>query len=77
MYRYTEKIGLVIYCSLLKYPYTYQRFHLLFVCIIQDNEEPHIVMTNDDLLGDSIPSDQQNSLRQICYQFLKLQLPGV
>nr|GMD51183.1 mRNA-capping enzyme-like isoform X1 [Ipomoea batatas] len=41
-----------------------------------DNQEPHIVMTNDDLLGDSIPSDQQNSLRQICYQFLKLQLPG-
>ncbi|XP_019162351.1 PREDICTED: mRNA-capping enzyme-like isoform X4 [Ipomoea nil] len=41
-----------------------------------DNQEPHIVMTNDDLLGDSIPSDQQDSLRQICYQFLKLQLPG-
>ncbi|RAL39285.1 unnamed protein product [Cuscuta campestris] len=40
------------------------------------SQEPQIVMTNDDLLGDSIPSDQQDYLRQICYQFLKLQPPG-
>ncbi|KAG5550417.1 hypothetical protein RHGRI_015392 [Rhododendron griersonianum] len=30
------------------------------------------VMTNDDVLGDIIPSDQQEALRQFCYQALKL-----
>ncbi|KAI7728393.1 hypothetical protein M8C21_026809 [Ambrosia artemisiifolia] len=30
------------------------------------------VMTNDDVLGDSIPQDQQDSFRQFCYQALKL-----
>ncbi|CAH9100995.1 unnamed protein product [Cuscuta epithymum] len=39
-------------------------------------QETQIVMTNDDLLGDGIPSDQQDSLRQLCYQFLRLQPPG-
>lgn len=29
-------------------------------------------MTNDDILGDSIPSDQQEAMRQFCYQSLKL-----
>lgn len=29
-------------------------------------------MTNDDVLGDSIPLDQQEALRQFCYQALKL-----
>lgn len=29
-------------------------------------------MTNDDVLGDEIPSDQQDALRQFCYQTLKL-----
>ncbi|KAI7756057.1 hypothetical protein M8C21_019786 [Ambrosia artemisiifolia] len=30
------------------------------------------VMTNDDVLGDSIPQDQQDRFRQFCYQALKL-----
>lgn len=29
-------------------------------------------MTNDDILGDSIPMDQQEMMRQFCYQSLKL-----
>ena len=29
-------------------------------------------MTNDDVLGDEIPSDQQDAFRQFCYQSLKL-----
>lgn len=29
-------------------------------------------MTNDDVLGDSIPQDQQDVFRQFCYQALKL-----
>ncbi|XP_010256688.1 PREDICTED: mRNA-capping enzyme [Nelumbo nucifera] len=34
------------------------------------------VMTNDDILGDAIPNDQQDMLRQFCYHSLKL-VPGV
>ncbi|GAV68537.1 DSPc domain-containing protein/mRNA_cap_enzyme domain-containing protein/mRNA_cap_C domain-containing protein [Cephalotus follicularis] len=30
------------------------------------------IMTNDDVLGDEIPHDQLDSLRQFCYQTLKL-----
>lgn len=30
------------------------------------------MMTNDDILGDEIPWDQQESMRQFCYQTLKL-----
>lgn len=29
-------------------------------------------MTNDDILGDKIPSDQETAMRQFCYQSLKL-----
>lgn len=29
-------------------------------------------MTNDDVLGDEIPVDQQNAFRQFCYQTLRL-----
>lgn len=29
-------------------------------------------MTNDDVLGDPIPFDQQDAMRQFCYQTLKL-----
>lgn len=29
-------------------------------------------MTNDDVLGDEIPSDQQDAFRQFCYQTLRL-----
>lgn len=31
-------------------------------------------MTNDDVLGDEIPTDQQDAFRQFCYQTLKLGL---
>lgn len=40
--------------------------------IFQENNEVDAVMTNDDVLGDIIPSDQQEALRQFCYQALKL-----
>ncbi|XP_031102499.1 mRNA-capping enzyme isoform X1 [Ipomoea triloba] len=39
-------------------------------------ETTQAVMTNDDILGDSIPSDQQESFRLFCYQALKLPPPG-
>ncbi|XP_059657806.1 uncharacterized protein LOC132304241 [Cornus florida] len=39
---------------------------------LHENNEIDIVMTNDDVLGDNIPFDQQESMRQFCYQSLKL-----
>ncbi|THF94830.1 hypothetical protein TEA_014330 [Camellia sinensis var. sinensis] len=40
--------------------------------ISMEKHEIEAVMTNDDVLGDSIPFDQQNAMRQFCYQALKL-----
>jgi hypothetical protein len=40
--------------------------------LFQENHEQDIVMTNDDVLGDEIPRDQQDALRHFCYQTLKL-----
>ncbi|KAK7390624.1 hypothetical protein VNO78_25950 [Psophocarpus tetragonolobus] len=39
---------------------------------LQENHETDARMTNDDILGDEIPADQQDALRQFCYQTLKL-----
>ncbi|XP_029125111.1 mRNA-capping enzyme isoform X2 [Cajanus cajan] len=39
---------------------------------LQENHETDSRMTNDDVLGDEIPADQQDALRQFCYQTLKL-----
>ncbi|KAF7845405.1 mRNA-capping enzyme-like [Senna tora] len=38
----------------------------------QENHETDAIMTNDDVLGDEIPIDQQDGFRQFCYQSLKL-----
>ncbi|OMO97430.1 hypothetical protein COLO4_14610 [Corchorus olitorius] len=43
---------------------------------VQENHEPDVVMTNDDILGDEIPPDQLESLRMFCYQTLKLTTGG-
>ncbi|KAG5253305.1 mRNA-capping enzyme [Salix suchowensis] len=43
---------------------------------LHDNHEMDVVMTNDDVLGDEIPNDQLDALRQFCYQTLKLNVPG-
>ncbi|XP_006355384.1 mRNA-capping enzyme-like isoform X1 [Solanum tuberosum] len=42
---------------------------------LTDNLEAQVVTSNDDILGDAIPQDQQNYLRQFCYQALKM-TPG-
>ncbi|KAJ9548750.1 hypothetical protein OSB04_021293 [Centaurea solstitialis] len=39
---------------------------------VDENHDTEGVMTNDDVLGDSIPQDQQDAFRQFCYQALKL-----
>ncbi|CAL5210801.1 unnamed protein product [Lathyrus oleraceus] len=39
---------------------------------LQENHETGTLMTNDDVLGDEIPSDQQDAFRQFCYQTLRL-----
>lgn len=38
----------------------------------QENHEIDVAMTNDDVLGDEIPRDQQDEMRRFCYQTLKL-----
>ncbi|WRX23035.1 Dual specificity phosphatase [Theobroma cacao] len=43
---------------------------------LHENHETDVMLTNDDILGDEIPHDQQESLRLFCYQMLKLN-PGV
>ena len=40
--------------------------------LFQENYEIDTVMTNDDVLGDSIPFNQQDAMRKFCYQALKL-----
>lgn len=44
----------------------------VLVAPLLENHETEGVMTNDDILGDSIPQDQQDAFRQFCYQALKL-----
>ena len=40
--------------------------------LFQETQDIDVVMTNDDVLGDEIPWDQQDAFRQFCYQSLKL-----
>ncbi|XP_057512276.1 uncharacterized protein LOC130794378 isoform X2 [Actinidia eriantha] len=42
------------------------------VAPLPENHEIDTVMTNDDVLGDNIPFDQQDAMRLFCYQALKL-----
>ncbi|XP_062014585.1 uncharacterized protein LOC133731157 [Rosa rugosa] len=37
----------------------------------QDRDTDGVVITNDDILGDDIPDDQQEELRRLCYKLLK------
>ncbi|KAG6640172.1 hypothetical protein I3843_10G146200 [Carya illinoinensis] len=39
---------------------------------LNENHDIEVAMTNDDVLGDEIPRDQQDILRHFCYQTLKL-----
>ncbi|KAK4268654.1 hypothetical protein QN277_025274 [Acacia crassicarpa] len=43
---------------------------------LDEDHETDVLMTNDDVLGDEIPNDQQDSFRQFCYQSLKLGAGG-
>ncbi|KAJ4704509.1 mRNA-capping enzyme-like [Melia azedarach] len=43
---------------------------------LHENNEVHVTMTNDDVLGDEIPNDQLDAFRQFCYQTLKLNHGG-
>ncbi|KAF8402713.1 hypothetical protein HHK36_010801 [Tetracentron sinense] len=42
------------------------------VAPLHENHVETEVMTNDDILGDAIPFDQQDAMRQFCYHSLKL-----
>jgi mRNA-capping enzyme len=38
------------------------------------NESEEKVITNDDVLGDAVPYDQQEVLRALCYRLLEMPL---
>jgi len=38
------------------------------------NESKVKVITNDDVLGDAVPYDQQEALRVLCYRLLEMPL---
>ncbi|PIA38958.1 hypothetical protein AQUCO_02700264v1 [Aquilegia coerulea] len=39
---------------------------------LHEDTAPNEILTNDDVLGDAIPYDQQEKMRQFCYHSLKL-----
>ncbi|KAF8394951.1 hypothetical protein HHK36_018890 [Tetracentron sinense] len=41
---------------------------------LHENHVESEVLTNDDVLGDAIPFDQQDAMRQFCYRSLKLNI---
>ncbi|KAL6506800.1 hypothetical protein OROHE_022237 [Orobanche hederae] len=43
---------------------------------LDESHETQSVMTNDDILGDKIPSDQEILMRKFCYQTLKVRSQG-
>ncbi|CAA0827503.1 mRNA capping enzyme family protein [Striga hermonthica] len=42
---------------------------------VHETKETQQVMTNDDILGDKIPFDQELSMRHFCYRMMKLSVP--
>jgi hypothetical protein len=42
--------------------------------IYLQNESEDKVITNDDVLGDEVPYDQQEALRVLCYRLLEMPL---
>lgn len=52
------------------------KFHLSmcspFFLILQGNLTRPQEMTSDDILGDPVPSNQQETMRNFCYQALKM-----
>ncbi|GER37973.1 mRNA capping enzyme family protein [Striga asiatica] len=42
---------------------------------VHETKETQPVMTNDDILGDKIPFDQELALRHFCYKMMKLSVP--
>lgn len=44
---------------------------------IFQNESGDKVITNDDVLGDAVPYDQQEALRVLCYRLLDMSLVSI
>lgn len=49
----------------------------VYTCFLFQVDMDNKVLTNDDVLGDAIPYDQQDTMRHLCYQFLDLTPPTV
>jgi hypothetical protein len=56
-------------------------FGLIFLTILApgmlQNESEVKVITNDDVLGDAVPYDQQEALRVLCYRLLEMPLVSI
>jgi hypothetical protein len=50
--------------------------HEIPPCILQNEVEAKVI-TNDDVLGDAVPFDQQEALRIVCYRLLELPLVSI
>jgi hypothetical protein len=42
------------------------------ICLQNESEDK--IITNDDVLGDEVPYDQQEALRVLCYRLLEMPL---
>ena len=47
-------------------------FKKIFLVFQENHDDGTQMMTNDDILGDEIPEDQERALKHFCYQMLKL-----
>ncbi|KAG6486209.1 hypothetical protein ZIOFF_054779 [Zingiber officinale] len=47
----------------------------VYTCFLFQENVDIKILTNDDVLGDAIPYDQQDAMRHLCYQFLDLMPP--
>lgn len=45
---------------------------MFWLCLQNESEDK--VITNDDVLGDEVPYDQQEALRVLCYRLLEMPL---
>lgn len=56
-------------------------FELLFLTTLTSgmlqNGTAEKVITNDDVLGDAVPYDQQEALRVLCYRLLEMPLVSI
>lgn len=76
---YMKLFFFMILWLVLKHHWSFIDFGIagVFTCFLLQEGMDNKVLTNDDVLGDAIPYDQQDAMRHLCYQFLDLMPPTV